>query len=122
MSRVVHFEISVDDMQRAINFYKNALGWEISQWDGPQEYWLVSTGKKEEPGIDGALTLRENTTPPVVNTIDVKNLDEALKKVVNSGGTISVDKMSVPGIGFLAYCLDTEGNLFGMMESNMSAK
>lgn len=121
MSRVVHFEISVDDIQRAAAFYKNALGWEISKWDGPQEYWLVSTGSREEPGIDGGLMLREDKFPSVVNTIDVQNLGEALKKVVEGGGTIAVDKMSVPGVGFMAYCLDTEGNMFGMMESDMSA-
>jgi len=123
MSRVVHFEISVDDMQRAVTFYKTALGWEISKWQGePQEYWLVSTGNKEEPGIDGGLMLREDKFPPVVNTIDVQNLDEAIKKVVENGGAIAVDKMVVPGVGFFAYCLDTEGNMFGMMESNTDAE
>ncbi|MAT41641.1 MAG: glyoxalase [Anaerolineaceae bacterium] len=122
MSRVVHFEISVDDMQRAVQFYKAALGWEISKWDGPQEYWLVSTGSREEAGIDGGLMLRDDKFPPVVNTIDVSNLDEAMKKVVENGGKIAVDKMPVPGVGFMAYCLDTEGNMFGMMESNMSAE
>ncbi len=122
MSRVVHFEICVDDMQRAVAFYTNALGWDISKWEGPQEYWLVSTGDKEEPGIDGGLMLREEKFPPVVNTIDVQNLDEAIKKVVDNGGTIAVDKMPVPGIGFMAYCLDTEGNMFGMMQTDISAE
>ena len=30
--------------------------------------------------------------------------------------------MAIPGIGWLAYCLDTEGNTFGVMEADEKAK
>lgn len=30
-------------------------------------------------------------------------------------------KMVVPGVGYLAYCNDTEGIMFGMMQSDPSA-
>jgi predicted enzyme related to lactoylglutathione lyase len=29
--------------------------------------------------------------------------------------------MPIPGVGYLAYCLDTEGNMFGIMQRDTSA-
>ena len=57
MPRVVHFEIHADDPQRAANFYQNVFGWQINKWEGPEDYWLVTTGADNEPGINGASNL-----------------------------------------------------------------
>ena len=54
MSRVIHFEISADDPDRAVIFYGNVFSWKIEKWD-PFEYWTVTTGKDDEPGINGAV-------------------------------------------------------------------
>jgi predicted enzyme related to lactoylglutathione lyase len=31
-------------------------------------------------------------------------------------------KVAVPGVGFIAYCADTEGNTFGVMEKNPGSR
>jgi predicted enzyme related to lactoylglutathione lyase len=41
---------------------------------------------------------------------------------ISDGNTIWEEKMPVPGIGWLAYCKDTEGHIFGMMQNDPSAK
>lgn len=56
-----------------------------------------------------------------VCTVDVPALDEAVAKATSNGGTIALPKMPVPEIGWLAYCKDTEGNIFGMMQTDPSA-
>jgi uncharacterized protein len=122
MPRVVHFEISADNPERAAKFYKEAFGWKIEKWNGPMEYWMVMTGEKEEPGINGGLMKREKTMPPTTNTIDVKSVDDATAKITKSGGKIIKPKMAVPGVGWMAYCQDTEGNLFGIMQMDEKAK
>ena len=43
MLRVIHFEIPVDDPERAVNFYKKVFEWKIDKWEGPEDYWLVNT-------------------------------------------------------------------------------
>lgn len=121
MPRIVHFEMPVDDPDRAIAFYQAVLGWKIEKWEGPQDYWLITTGPDAEPGINGALARRSDGLQVTQNTVDVTSLDEALAKVVSNGGTIVLPKMPVPGIGYLAYCKDTEGNIFGLMENDESA-
>ena len=58
MARVVHFELAADDPERAAKFYEGVFGWQIQKWDGPQDYWLATTGPKDTPGIDGAIMRR----------------------------------------------------------------
>ena len=122
MPRVVHFEIGCDDVDRAVDFYKTVFGWEIYKWDGPVVYWLTKSGKRDEPGIDGALMKRGEGMDPVVNTMDVPDLDEFIAKVEANGGMIIAPKMTIPGVGWFAYFRDTEGNQFGMMQNDPEAK
>jgi predicted enzyme related to lactoylglutathione lyase len=122
MPRVVHFEIDAKKPDRAIKFYEKVFSWKIKKWEGPVEYYLITTGKESEPGIDGGLSRRTEPEPSTVNTIDVPSVDEFIKKVEASGGTIIRPKMAVPGVGYMAYFKDPEGNIFGMMENDESAK
>ena len=121
MSRVVHFEIPADDPAWAVKFYEAAFGWKIQKWDGPEDYWLAMTGEEGQPGINGAITGRGEPTTVVVNTMDVASVDDAIARVVANGGTVLMPKMPVPGVGYLAYFRDTEGNAFGMMQNDPSA-
>jgi predicted enzyme related to lactoylglutathione lyase len=122
MPRVVHFEIDAKKPDRAIKFYEKVFSWKIKKWEGPVEYYLITTGKESEPGIDGGLSKRTESEPSTVNTIDVPSVDEFIKKVEACGGTIIRPKMAVPGVGYMAYFKDPEGNIFGMMENDESAK
>lgn len=123
MSRVVHFEIHADDPQRAINFYTAVFGWTFRKWEGPQEYWLIETGPDSEPGINGGLIKRRGiinggAVIAYVCTIDVTSVDEAISSVEKNGGSVVVPKMPVRGVGWLVYFKDTEGNVFGALQSD----
>jgi predicted enzyme related to lactoylglutathione lyase len=122
MPRVVHFELPAEDPQRAVAFYAKVFGWSITKWEGPFDYWLVTTGSDDEPGINGAITPRMMPEQVTTDTIGVESVDDSLKKIVEAGGTVSQPKQAVPGIGYIAYCTDTEGNLFGVIQPDMSAK
>jgi predicted enzyme related to lactoylglutathione lyase len=121
MPRVVHFEINADDPARAAKFYSNVFGWKIDKWDGPIEYWLVDTGAGD-PGINGGLAKRMMPNAATVNTVGVDDLDSFVKKVEAAGGKIVAPKRPIPGMGWLAYATDSEGNTFGMMEPDEDAK
>lgn len=122
MPRPIHFEIPAENPERAIGFYSSAFGWKFSKWDGPMEYWTIATGQAPEPGIDGGLMLRRDPNQPCVNTVGVEDLDGSIERVLASGGSLAVPKMPIPGVGWLAYCKDTEGHIFGMMQSDSGAK
>jgi predicted enzyme related to lactoylglutathione lyase len=120
MNRVIHFEVMAEDPERAEKFYKEVFGWEITKWGGPAEYRLVTTGK-DGAGINGGIA-KSKGGPLTVNTMNVPDLDKALEKVKKSGGKQVADRMTVPGVGYLAYCQDTEGIVFGMMQEDANAK
>ncbi len=115
MPRVIHFEINADEPQRAVKFYEKAFAWKISQWEGPMEYWLIRTGEEGEPGIDGAIMKREQQWSTII-TIEVPSYEEFARKVEEAGGKIVTAKQAIPGVGCHSYCLDTEGNIFGVLE------
>ena len=125
MARVVHFDIEADDPERAIAFYSEVFGWEFDKWDGPMDYWLISTGDPESPGIDGGLAKREGAAPTdntpasrYTCTVDVDEVERAIELVTEHGGRVPDEVQTIPGVGRLAYCYDTEGNRFGVMESD----
>jgi predicted enzyme related to lactoylglutathione lyase len=122
MPRPVHFEIPAADPQRAIDFYSKIFGWTFQKWEGPTDYWLITTGPGSEPGINGGLMPRRDPAQPCVNTIGVESVDQTLEAVVKNGGSIALVKMPVPGVGWLAYCKDTDGHIFGIMQNDPSAK
>lgn len=135
MSRVVHFEIHAADPERAAAFYRQVFDWNIHEWtipgvEIPQEnrYWLAVTGAAPTPGIDGGILVRRGAPPadgqPVnafVCTIGVPSVDESVARAVAAGGALAVPKMPIRGVGWLAYCKDTEGNVFGVMQEDSSA-
>ena len=126
MARVVHFEIHADNPERAAAFYRGVFDWQITKWGGPQDYWLVTTGADSEPGINGAILQRQgpvngDSVIAYVCTIDVADIDATIAKATTQGATEALPKMTVQGIGWLAYFKDTEGNIFGMLQADRSA-
>ncbi len=120
--RVVHFEIPVDDPDRARSFYSAVFGWEAMPM--PQMgYTLVTTGPSGDQGptesgfINGGMMRREGrfTAPNVV--IDVDDIETALEAVKGAGGATVVERQPVGDMGFSAYFTDSEGNLVGLWET-----
>ena len=122
MPRVIHFEINVDHPERATKFYADSFGWKFQKWGGPSEYWLVNTGDDSQPGINGGLMKRPHPGASTVNTIGVASVDEAVATVTKNGGKVVMPKTVIPTIGWFAYCTDTEGNTFGVMQSDPNAR
>jgi len=130
--RPVHFEIHADNPTRAIKFYRTVFAWKFKKFSGsPIKYWLVTTGKEGQPGINGGLHPRIGPKPPkkkdpsviaYVCTMGVNDVDAYTKKATKAGGHVCEPKMPIRGFGWLVYMTDTEGNIFGMMESDPKAK
>lgn len=122
MPRVVHFEINATEPDRAAKFYADAFGWRTKKWEGPMNYWMLMTGEEGEPGINGGMMTKCEEGPQgTINTIGVPSVDEYIDKITAAGGKITVPKMAIPTVGYLAYFTDTEGNTFGIMEEDESA-
>lgn len=115
MARIVHFEITADDVERARKFYE-IFGWEITGSGMPGvEYLLARTGEGGM-GINGAIMPRAYNSQPVINWVGVDDLADVIIKVQAAGGEIVSERRTVPGIGDTIYAKDTEGNTFGIIQ------
>ena len=122
MNKVVHFEIQTDDVARVSKFYEKVLGWKTTQMmkkeEGGMDYWGIDTG--EGTGINGGMYERKIAEEKFYLfdcTVDVKDLDSTLALVKANGGTITKEKMEIPGVGWFASAKDTEGNRFGLIQA-----
>ncbi|MBI4717690.1 MAG: VOC family protein [Planctomycetes bacterium] len=120
MNRPVHFEIHASDPEKAKTFYESVFGWQFTQWGGPVEYWIVQTG--EGTGIDGGMIRSQDGAPRTVNTVEVGSVDEFARKVTAAGGQVVVPKMPITGVGWVAYCTDPGGVIFGIHEADPTVK
>jgi predicted enzyme related to lactoylglutathione lyase len=124
---VVHFEIPVDDLDRAKTFYRAVFGWDLETipMPGMGGYTTVvttpvdpDTQQPAEAGaINGGMTERGPSTPTPVITVDVESIDAALRNVESAGGHLVTPRTEIPGMGAFAYFADSEGNVTGLWES-----
>lgn len=121
--RVVHFEVPFSDGDRARAFYAEAFGWNVMVM--PElSYTMASTGPVDEqsmptePGfINGGMFERTEALRGPIITIDVDDLDAALKTVESLGGKQVGEKIPVGDMGFAGYFEDTEGNILGLWQT-----
>ena len=131
MSRVVHFEIQADDVERAKAFYAAVFDWTYQDWSGVSgaTYWGVVTGPDDQLGINGGLLRRpapapaaEQGTNAFVCTIGVGDYDETERRILAAGGRVALPKMALTGMAWQGYYLDPEGNTFGIHQPDPEAR
>lgn len=97
--------------------------------EGPKhkiDYWMITTGTKE-PGINGGMMKRDHPIQPnsdggYVCAVDIASIDEYKDRVKLYGGKMSGPKMPLGGIGWIANCQDTEGNMFSIIQNDQKPK
>jgi predicted enzyme related to lactoylglutathione lyase len=131
MSRVVHFEIQADDVERAKAFYAAVFDWSFQDWGQAtaSAYWGIMTGPEDQPGINGGLLQRpapapapEQGTNAFVCTVQVDDYDATERRILDAGGRMALPKMALTGMAWQGYYLDPEGNTFGIHQPDPNAK
>ena len=123
MPTIVHFDIASDDPPRAKKFYESLFGWKMQGPPGMTDYYLFETqDPKGNKGAGGGLGKRGDPSQRITTYIGVDNIDAYSKQVGALGGKVVQPKMTVPGFGYLAVCVDTEGNTFGLWQEDSSAR
>jgi predicted enzyme related to lactoylglutathione lyase len=125
---ICHFEIPVDDMDKAGKFYQGLFGWQIQPWGEPEVgISMVGTvpadenGAPARQGVNGMLIKKRHPQQPFANYISVESVDDYAAKAVALGGQIALPKTPVPGMGYFLYIKDLDGNILGLWELDPSA-
>jgi predicted enzyme related to lactoylglutathione lyase len=119
-SRPSHFEIPVDDPDRAEKFYGSVFGWSFQRYPGAPQYYGMATTGDAEPGINGALFQRDADSETTL-TMSVDSIEDTLKAIEAAGGKVLLGKTAIPSMGWFATCRDTEGNQFGLYTNDPNA-
>ena len=120
MGRPIHFEIPVDDPDRAEQFYGKVFGWSFNRFEGAPEYYGLATTGEANPGINGALYKRGSDSVFLL-TMGVDSIEETIAQVEGLGGKLVQAKAAIPNMGWYATCEDTEGNRIGLFKEDGSA-
>ena len=121
-----YFEIHADDCARAKAFYGDVFGWRFTPWTSDVEYYRIET---QEPGaMMGGLLKRPIPWTPTqavngfVVTLMVTALDDMIEKAIAAGASLLMARFAVKGMGWTAYLMDTEKNVFGLFQQDAAAQ
>lgn len=125
MNAPSYFEIQAEDLDRAVDFYRQVFGWTFTRVESsPIEYWQIAT-----EGLRGGLLKHLAKAPPpasgtnaFVCSMEVASFDAMSAKILAAGGRVALSKFAVPGICWQGYFLDPEGNTFGIFQPDPAAK
>lgn len=121
---VVWVDIPVKDLARARDFYSKLLQNPVDEIPGQEGrvalLMQVGTGSPDDVSADlavGGMTEPSRTHGPVVYLSSQGDIDGMLQRAVDAGGSIVQPKQDFGQMGgWLAYIIDTEGNLIGLQE------
>jgi hypothetical protein len=113
------FEIYVSDMERARKFYEDTLEVALQKLEGSGvdiEMWAFPMAD-DSPGAPGALAKLPGMEPGCGGTIiyfSCADCAVTAARATAAGGQLTKEKFSIGPYGFIAFVLDTEGNLIGL--------
>ncbi|MEP7105322.1 MAG: VOC family protein [Chloroflexota bacterium] len=111
-----HVHLKVADLERAVAFYRDVLGFELQERFGDQAAFLSAGGYHHHLGLN-TWESRDGTAPPPGSTglyhhailyPDRKSLADALRRVLESGTRIT--GASDHGVSEAIYLDDPDGN------------
>ena len=115
--QMVHLEIPAGDTTKAREFWGSLFGWQFQAFEGaPSEYLM--TRFSETTG--GAIYEADGDKRGTRVYFDVDDINTGIARVKELGGE-AAEAMAVPSMGWFATCTDTEGNDFGLWQTDPSA-
>jgi len=121
---IVWADLPVKDMARARAFYSRLLGYEIAPFPGREDSMALLM-RPDDPdqmaaGVDlstQAITQPSTTHGAVIYLSAGGDIDGMLERAVEAGGSVHAPKQDFGEFGgWLAWIVDTEGNLVGLQQ------
>ncbi|HVM99496.1 MAG TPA: VOC family protein [Caulobacteraceae bacterium] len=116
------FAVNADDVQRAKTFYERVFGWTYEPWGPPDFYVVRNAGATFNGGLQGRRELKPGARMRGFEvSVSVTDIQALVKAVEAAGGRMAMPPMQTPGVGFISYFEDTEGNLIGACQYESEA-
>lgn len=110
-----HIELNTTDLKKAKAFYKRIFKWKLTDMKmGPgMVYTMVDTGSKD---VGGGMQRKQMADAPTswLPYVEVKDVNETIKKAKKAGAQIVVPYMPIPGMGSFGIFVDPAGAALGV--------
>ena len=115
--QMVHLEIPAGDTAKAREFWGGLFGWKFEEFPGsPTEYHMTRFSESTGGAIYGA----DGDKRGARVCFDVDDINAGVARVKELGGKADA-AMAVPSMGWFATFTDTEGNDFGLWQTDPNA-
>lgn len=120
MNAIGWFDIFVADMERATGFYQSVFDCTLEPIGDPtgEAQMMSFPADMSSYGAGGALSKTPHAGPGVGGTVVYfQSNDCAVEeaRVADAGGQVVRPKFSIGEFGFVTLCMDSEGNMFGIV-------
>jgi len=111
------FEIYVQDMDRAKEFYQNVFLKTLSLLESPDLEMWAFPWDHDKPGCSGALTrmgFKDSGRGGTIIYFSCEDCAVEAARAAEHGGKIEREKFSIGPYGYISLIQDTEGNMVGL--------
>ena len=110
---ITHIDIPVSDLGAATAFYSGLFGWQIAEMPGFEGYpmWQAPNGIS-----GGGLAPRSDGFTQPRSYVEVDSIDDALRRAVELGATVVMEKSPIDETSSWAVLADPDGNHVGLYE------
>lgn len=121
MTSMRFFEIPAEDLERSREFYTILFGWKAETGGAFGNMVMRTQNEDGSEGPSGLISKREHPEQEMTNYFEVSSVEKRLPLVEKMGGRVLVRATPVPGKGVFALCLDPDGNVFGLWQTDSGA-
>lgn len=119
MNAIGWFDIYVDDLKRATDFYEAVFAVKLEQMGDPtgEMQMMAFPTEMTNYGAGGALSKTPHGRPGPGGTVIYFNAEDCAveeSRVVAAGGQVIRPKFSIGEFGFVSLAMDSEGNIIGI--------
>jgi uncharacterized protein len=115
---VTHVEIPAKDLKAASEFYASLFDWKMF-FDEKLDYYMYQADNQSGGGftrVDESSSEFGRKPGQVVVYVTTDDMDATLAKAQSLGATVTVPKMEIPEMGWLATFVDPTGNHIGLWQ------
>jgi len=122
--RLTHFAINTDDVERTQAFYGAVFGWQFREYGPPGFVQIMDASGEAAMGAiqQRRQLLDDEPTRGFECTFGVDDIDATREQIIAAGGTILMDKSTIPNVGHLLAFQDPGGNPALVMQYDAKAE
>jgi predicted enzyme related to lactoylglutathione lyase len=112
-----YFEIPVNELERAMAFYRAVFGHALERASVDGNEMAFFPYEEGAPGSSGALAQGSSYVPGKSGAriyFDVADIQDTLSRVLAAGGSVLYPETAVGAFGFVAELEDLDGNCIGL--------